>query len=141
MADAARWLFLAGASPFLVLGIAHALATPLAPTDRKGLSPRDPAVAEALRGTTPLLTRRTDLWRLWVGFNLSHSLGAVAFAAFVLAIGLTPGGFAALSAVCVPLSALVAAAYLGVGIRYWFRTPIVGCAVSLTCFLAAWLLR
>lgn len=139
-ADLARYFFLAGASPYLLLGIAHALATPLAPGDRKGLSPRDPQLAESMRATTPRLTRRTDIWLAWVGFNLSHSLGAVAFAAFVLAVGLTPGAFASASSVCVPLAAVVSAAYLVLGIRYWFRTPIIGCALSFACFLAAWVL-
>jgi hypothetical protein len=141
MADAARWLFAAGAMPFLVLGTLHALATPLATTDRKGLSPRDPAVGESMRGTTILMTRRTDLWLAWVGFNFSHSLGAVGFAAFVLAIAFTPGAFAAASAVCVPLATLVAAGYLALAIRYWFRTPIAGCALAVACFVASWLLK
>jgi hypothetical protein len=141
MTDLARYLFVAGAAPFLVLGADHVLATPLAPGDRKGLSPRDPAVADAMRATTPLLTRRIDVWMGWVGFNLSHSLGAIAFGSFVTAIGLTPGAFAVLSFVCVPLAALVAAAYLALGLRYWFRTPIAGCALSLACFLASWVVR
>ena len=140
MTDAARYLFMGGAAPFLLLGIAHALATPLAPGDRKGLSPRDPALAAAMQGTTPRLTRRTDLWLTWVGFNLSHSLGAVAFAGFVLAVGLTPGGFAVMAPVCVPLATIVSAAYVALGLLYWFRTPIVGCALSLACFVAAWAL-
>jgi hypothetical protein len=140
MSEASRYCFLAGAIPFLLLGVAHALATPLAPGDRKGLSPRDPHLAESMRATTPRLTSRTDLWLAWVGFNLSHSLGAVAFAAFVLAVGLVPGAYAASSSVCVPLATIVAAAYLALGILYWFRTPIAGCALSLACFVAAWIL-
>lgn len=41
MADLSRYLFLLGALPFIVLGTAHALATPLTPDENKGLSPRD----------------------------------------------------------------------------------------------------
>ena len=140
MSGLARFAYLAGAVPFLVLGVAHALATPLAPGDRKGLSPRDPSLPDAMRASALRLTSRTDMWLAWVGFNLSHSLGAVAFGAFVLAVGLTPGAFDALSVVCAPLAALVAASYLVIGLRCWFRTPIAGCAVSLACFLTAWVL-
>ena len=43
--EVARILFLAGAAPFLLLGVAHALNTPLRPGDRKGLSPRDQSLA------------------------------------------------------------------------------------------------
>ena len=140
MTDLGRYCFLAGAMPFLFLGIAHALATPLETGDRKGLSPRDPQLADAMKATWPLLTRRTDIWLAWVGFNLSHSLGAVAFGAFVVAVGLSPGAFAVAHSVCVPLATLVTAAYLGLGVRYWFRTPIIGLALSLACFVAAWAL-
>jgi hypothetical protein len=140
MSHVARYLYLAGAVPFLVLGPLHVLATPLAPGDRKGLSPADPALAEAMRASRPLITRRTDLWACWVGFNLSHGLGVIALAAFVLATGITPAGFAAVSRVCVPLAVLASVAYLAISARYWFRTPTVGCALALACFVAAWVL-
>jgi hypothetical protein len=79
MRELSRYIFLAGAVPFVVLGVAHALATPCTPAQRKGLSPRTPAVRDAMTHDTLLLTRRTTMWLAWVGFNLSHSLGAVLF--------------------------------------------------------------
>jgi hypothetical protein len=86
-------LFLAGSVPFVLLGIAHALATPQSPSDRRGLSPHDPSLTEAMSRATVRLTRRTDLWRAWVGFNLSHSLGAVAFGIVVLLVGRSDASF------------------------------------------------
>jgi hypothetical protein len=136
-----RYLFLAGALPFVVLGLAHARATPLATTDRKGLSPADQALAEAMTRGRVLLTGRTDLWRCWVGFNLSHSLGAVAFGAFVLAVGRSAESYAAQAAVCGPLAILVSGAFLAIGVRCWFRTPIVGCAIAFACFALSWVAR
>lgn len=135
-----RVFFLAGAMPYLVLGAAHALATPLTPESRKGLAPRDPALVSAMRNAVVLLTSRTDVWRAWIGFNLSHSLGAVVFGAFVLLIGRSDAAFAADSAFALPLVTLVAAVYLIIGIRYWFRTPITGIAISLACFALSWAL-
>jgi hypothetical protein len=139
--ELSRYLFLAGAAPFVVLGLLHARATPLATTDRKGLSPADPALADAMAHGRMLLTKRTDLWRAWVGFNLSHSLGAVAFGAFVLAVGRSAESFAAQAAVCGPLAVAVSGAFLAIGVRYWFRTPIAGCAVAFACFALSWVLR
>ena len=141
MNELSRYLFLAGAAPFLVLGLAHALATPLATTDRKGLSPSDPALAEAMARGRALLTNRTDLWRCWVGFNLSHSLGAVAFGAFVLVVGRSAPSYAAQAAFCGPLAVAVSGAFLALGLRYWFRTPIVGCAFAFACFALSWGVR
>lgn len=138
MSELSRYFFLAGAVPFLVLGIAHAALTPLAPTDQKGLSPSDPELPSAMARSRVRLTKRTDMWRAWVGFNLSHSLGATAFGAFVLVIGMDSVVFAQHAAVGVPLSLLVSASYLCLAIKYWFRTPIIACALSFGCFVTSW---
>jgi hypothetical protein len=137
-AELARYLFLAGAAPFLVLGTAHALQTPLGPSDRKGLSPRDPLLAESMTRTHLLLTRRTDLWRAWVGFNFSHSLGVVLFGVLVVLIGRSPASFAAQRTVFVPCAVAVSALYTLLAAKYWFRTPLVGCTLALVLFLGAW---
>src|SRR5687767_13603805 len=116
VSDLSRLLFLAGAMPFVVLGLAHALATPRTPAQAKGLSPRDPALREAMAQDTVLLTRRTNMWLAWVGFNLSHSLGAVLFGAVVVLIGRSQATFEAQGALFLPLAVLVSGAYLVLGI-------------------------
>jgi hypothetical protein len=136
--EVSRYLFLAGALPFIVLGLAHVAATPRTPAEAKGLSPRDPALRDAMARDTLLLTRRTTLWLTWVGFNLSHSLGALLFGVVTLLIGRTLASFEAQAATFLPLNVAVSAAYLVLGVRYWFRTPIVGISVSSACFLASW---
>jgi hypothetical protein len=138
MYEFARWAFLLGALPFLVLGLAHLKHTPLRASDRKGLSPRDPALAEAMTRSSPMLTSATDIWRAWVGFNISHSAGAIVFALFVLTIGRSAGSFAGQAMLVLPLSVAVAASYLWMAVRYWFRIPVIGVAASLGCFLASW---
>ena len=141
MTELSRYLFLAGGLPFVVLGLLHARATPLATTDRKGLSPADPTLAEAMARGRVLLTKHVDVWSGWVGFNLSHSLGAVAFGAFVLVVGRSAGSFAAQAAFCGPLAVAVSGAFLAIGLRYWFRTPIAGCAIAFACFALSWVVR
>lgn len=140
MLELSRHLFLAGALPFIVLGLAHAAATPRTPDRAKGLSPRDPALREAMARASVLLTRRTTLWLAWVGFNLSHSLGAVLFGSVIALIGRSPVSFQAQGSVFLPLAVLVSGTYLGLALRYWFRTPIIGIALSNVCFLASWVL-
>lgn len=68
-------LIVAGALIFGLLGTVH-----LAYTFFTGLfSPRDAATEASMKLTHPRLTRRTTLWKAWVGFNASHSLGAILF--------------------------------------------------------------
>jgi hypothetical protein len=138
MLELSRYFFVAGALPFLVLGVAHAVLTPLAVTDRKGLSPSDAPLSSAMAKTPLLITKRTDMWLCWVGFNLSHSLGLVLLAAFVLVLGRSGVSFAQQARVCVPLAAIVSASYVCLAVKYWFRIPLIGCALSAGCFVASW---
>jgi hypothetical protein len=135
VAETSRYLFLLGALPFVVLGILHAVKTPLTPDQRKGLSPRDQAYARSMTEQTLLLTRRTTLWLAWVGFNLSHSLGAVVFGVAMLLVARSSAAFEANRAVFVPLAMVVSGTYLAIGLRCWFRTPIIGILISTLCFV------
>jgi hypothetical protein len=138
MAELSRYLFLAGSLPYLLLGTAHALATPLRPADRRGLAPADPRLSETMARTPLRMTRRTDMWRAWIGFNFSHGLGLVVLGALILLIGRSEVAFRAQASLFVPFALLASCAYLLLATKYWFRTPIIGCALSLALFLGAW---
>ena len=140
MAEFSRYIFLVGALPFVFLGVVHALATPLTLAESKGLSPRDPALRETMSKETVVLTRRTNMWLAWVGFNLSHSLGLVLFGGVVLLIGRSPASFQAQASFFVPLAVVVSGLYLVLGFLYWFRTPMIGIALSAVCFATSWAL-
>ena len=137
MLELSRYLFLAGSLPLVVLGLAHAAATPHTPARAKGLSPRDPALRDAMLHDSVLLTRRTNMWLAWVGFNLSHSLGAVLFGVVVILVGRTETTYRVEAPLFLPLAILVSGIYLVLAIRYWFRTPILGITLSSACFCAS----
>ena len=137
MLELSRYLFLIGALPFIVFGLLHAAATPQTPAHAKGLSPRDPTVRDAMAHDTILLTGRTTVWLAWVGFNLSHSLGLLLVGVVVVLIGRTSASFQAQAAVFLPLAILVSATYVVLGVRYWFRTPIIGISLASVCFLVS----
>jgi hypothetical protein len=140
MLELSRYLFLAGALPFLVLGIAHVFATPLGVGQARGLSPSDADLEGAMSRSGLRLTRRTDVWRCWIGFNLSHGFGVVFFALTVLLVGRSPETFRAQAPVFAPLAVAMSSALLVLGLRYWFRTPIIGCAMGVALFVSSWML-
>jgi hypothetical protein len=43
------------------------------------LTPRDPALQISMSQISPVITKETTMWRCWVGFNVSHSLGLILF--------------------------------------------------------------
>jgi len=72
-----------------------------------------------------------------VGFNFSHSLGLLLFAALAIGAGAgvetIPGGI-------MPALILIGGVYLVLALLYWFRTPAIGVAIGTGCLLAAWVL-
>lgn len=140
MQDLSRYLFLAGALPYVLLGAAHAFATPRRLDESRGLSPFDPQLAKLMSQTHIRLTRRTDMWLAWVGFNYSHSLGLVILGGLVLLVGRSEASFLVGAPVFLPFALVASAVYVLLAINYWFRTPILGCSLSCVLFMCSWIL-
>ena len=92
----------ASAGIILILGLVHLLYTFHGPN----LYPRDPNLTATMMTVSPVITRETTIWRVWLGLNASLSLGLILFGAlygylatlqsavlfrstFLLALGLT----------------------------------------------------
>lgn len=122
-----------GAGIFGALGTLHLAYTFFTPK----FDPRDLAVAEAMKGTSPRITRATTMWNCWIGFNASHSLGAMAFAAVYLLIALRHPQLLSESPAFAVLALVNALAYLALAFKYWFRIPLTGIAIATACFAIA----
>src|SRR5258706_4052977 len=131
--DAARMLILAGAAILGVLG-----SLPLAYTcfgDK--LLPRDAAVIDAMKATTLVITRQTTVWEAWIGFNASHSLGAILFAAVYILLAAQHWQVLARSPALLLVGVATTLSYLWLPQAYWFRGPFTGIAIAAACFIAA----
>ena len=136
-----RYLFLAGGVVLVLFGVAHAALTPWRAGQALGLSPADPQLETHMAQTHIRLTRRTNVWRAWVGFNYSHSLGLIVLGSLVLVVGRSASSFAANADVFAPFAFFASAVYLLLATKYWFRTPILGSALCCLLFLSSWLLQ
>jgi hypothetical protein len=132
--------FIIGGSLFAILGVVHAVYT-LADLSRpRRLVPDDPAVIAAMSSSgLRLAGGGTTMWRAWVGFNFSHSLGLAMFGVACVAVGLS------LQSLVLPKAALLVPVAIGftyflLAIRYWFRAPAIGVAAGTLCFAIGWLL-
>jgi len=133
------WLYSLGGAIFVVLGALHGAFTLADLARPRRLVPSDPGLKAAMRASgVRLAGNGTTMWHAWVGFNLSHSLGAIVFGLGVVASGLPSPGASAIEAW---LPAAIGAAYLGIGLGCWFKAPNVGIAVACACFAAGALLR
>jgi len=123
-----------------LLGALHAVYTLLDIRDPRRIVPDDPAVITAMQASKIRLTRgESTVWQGWIGFNLSHSLGALMFSAACFIVAAALRRFAFSPWVLLALTA-VSAVYLLLAAQYWFRIPILGTAVATACLGAAWLI-
>jgi|SRR5579863_540659 len=131
-------LLILGGVIFGALGGIHAMYTLLDLRDPRWLVPADPAVVKAMANSAVRLSGGgTNMWRAWIGFNFTHSLGLLLFGALAVWAGFRVGR---LSAVVMPALVLVGGVYLVVAWLYFFRSPVIGVAFGTGCFAAAWLL-
>ena len=122
-----------------VLGALHAIYTLQDLRKPRRLVPADPSVAQAMANSALRLSRGgTDMWRAWIGFNFSHSLGVLLTAALAVWTGFEintlPIG------IFMPVLVSIGCVYLLIALRYWFRGPVIGVGVATACFAAAWVL-
>lgn len=131
-------LLILGGAVFGILGALHALYTLLDLRDPRRLVPSDPSVIRAMANSTVRLSRGgTDMWRTWIGFNFTHSLGLLLFGALAVAAGVRAN---VLPSGIIPALTLIGCLYLFLAVRYFFRVPAIGVAIGTGCFAAAWVL-
>lgn len=119
------------AAIMLALGVAHLVLTFRGPK----LLPRDPALRQAMERVHPVITTQTTMWRAWIGFNASHSMGAILFGLVYGYLALAHGELLLQS---VPLQAIglaMLAGYALLATPYWFITPQIGIGVALASYV------
>jgi len=131
-------LLILGGTVFGVLGGLHAIYTLLDLRKPRRLVPVDPAVAHAMANSAVRLSGGAmDMWRAWIGFNFTHSLGVLLLAALAIWAGLRirmlPVGIVAALTV-------IGCIYLAIALRYFYRAHAIGVAIGTGCFAAAWVL-
>jgi hypothetical protein len=132
-------LLILGGSVFGMLGTLHAIYTLLDLRDPRRLVPTDSSVAQAMANSALRLSGgRTDMWRAWVGFNFSHSLGVLLIAGLAIWTGLRIRMLPV--SIIMPVLTLIGCVYEILALLYWFRAPAIGVAIGTGCFAAAWIL-
>jgi hypothetical protein len=135
-----HFLLETGGVIFVVLGCIHAIYT-LADIFRpRRLVPEDKSLIEAMRSCDVRVAQGgTTMWKAWLGFNFSHSLGAILFGTLCVLLGaLRQARDAPRLVFFVPI--LIGGIYLFLSLRYWFRIPSFFIAVGTACFVGAWFL-
>ena len=113
------------------LGTGHLVLTWSGPK----LRPRDPALQAAMERSSPGISSQFSMWQAWIGFNLSHSLGAMLFGLVYGYLALRQPAVLSGSVFLLGVGLLTLVAYVAMAWRYWFRNPLLGASVALGCYL------
>lgn len=129
-------LIAASALVILLLGLTHLLFTFRGPA----FLPRDRALKERMEEVAAVISAETTMWKAWVGFNASHSIGAILFGAIYAYLSLLYPAFLSASRFLLVLGLATLCGYLALAGRYWFRKPFRGILLALILYSAALLL-
>ena len=126
-------LVAASATIILLLGLVHLLYT----FHGRKLHPRDAELEARLKEVSPVITRETTMWKAWVGFNASHSFGAILFGTVYGYLAVVHSSFLFQSPFLLLVGLLLLAGYVFLGKRYWFSVPFRGILLATVLYVAA----
>jgi hypothetical protein len=130
---AARILMVLSASILFMLGVVHLVYVFWGTK----LTPRDPVLQISMSQISPVITKETTMWRCWVGFNASHSMGLILFGLVFGFLALAHGQLLFQS----PFLLIVGLAMLGGFVvlckLYFFNVPLTGISISMACYVAS----
>jgi hypothetical protein len=134
-----QYLLIAGGMIFSILGLLHAVFTICDIYRPKYFAPLNPALIDQMALTGVRLARgRMNMWDAWLGFNISHGLGAVIFGLVCVGAGIFARTLA-LPRATLLIPVLVGVIYLLLALRFWFRLPAIGIAIGTGLLFMGWL--
>ncbi len=90
-----------------------------------------------LREVSPVITRQTTMWKAWIGFNASHSYGAILFGLVYGYLALVHGPLLFGSPFLLTVGLLLLGGYVFLAQRYWFSVPFRGIVLATTLYVLA----
>ena len=131
-----KYLWELGSLVITILGTIHLFYTFF--TDK--FSSKNEKLIEEMKASFPILTKQTTIWKAWIGFNASHSSGAIfiGIVNFYLAVKYFPifqtDHFFFL------FNILIVGFYVWLAKKYWFKIPFIGLLVTFICFAVSFIL-
>jgi hypothetical protein len=133
VATLASSLVAASAAIILLLGLVHLLYT----FRGSKLRPRDAGLEAGMKAVSPVISSGTTMWKAWLGFNASHSYGAILFGLVYGYLALAHGSFLFQSPFLLLVGLALLLGYVVLGKVYWFSTPFRGILLASALYVAA----
>jgi hypothetical protein len=137
MSGAGRILLGAAGGLYVLLGVVHAVLVLRDLRVPRTFTPPDPALRLAMQESSVAINPAANLWRAWLGFNISHSVGLLVFGSVLATVAIQRFRLFAGSWPLNAAAIVVAAIYVVLGKVFWFRDPLIGASLGLACVVAA----
>ncbi len=135
-----RLFVLTGAFIFFVLGAYHGALTFRDLWTPRAFTPTNVNVRLAMQASRLALSPSINLWKAWLGFNFSHSLGLLVFGGGLVVMAWGHFPYLAGNRPLQVTAVAVAIAYFALSARFWFWIPTLAIGIGLTCFVSAFVM-
>ena len=126
----AKILLIMGGGIILLLGIAHLYLTFFS----SAFTPKDTQLLKMMNQSTIPLAKGTNLWKAWIGFNGSHSAGAIFFGLINIYLAINYFDIYQSAYLLQFFNIIMLLFLLFLAKNYWFKTPLIGISITLICF-------
>jgi hypothetical protein len=130
---ASKILWILGSATILILGTLHLYFTFF--TEK--LFPCKQTLIDEMMKSHPQLTRSTTMWKSWIGFNSSHSTGAIFFGIINIYLAVTHFDLIISDIFIVTLDLTMVGSYCWLAWKYWFKIPLAGIIATSICYILA----
>ena len=129
---------------FMGAGGGHALLTLVDTVRPTWFTPIDDSVRPVMQAPasgsgacSPVTEDKPSIWTFWLGFNVSHGLGAFTFGLLCVLIGSYDFELVERIDAFQLVTIAVSAAYFAIALRYWFWVVRILTGVATVCFTVA----
>ena len=126
-------LMVASAAIPFAIGALHFVYTFAGPK----LTPRDPALQASMREVSPVITRETTMWRCWIGFNATHSMGLMLFGLIYGFLAVAHGDLLFDSMYLLALGLLTLGGFVALAKAYFFSIPFTCLSIASVCYVVS----
>ena len=83
---------------------------------------------------SPVISRETTMWKTWIGFNATHSLGLILFGLVYGYLALLRPEWLLGSIFLLAVGGVLIAAYTFISMRYFFSVPFSSLVLALVLY-------
>lgn len=132
----AKYLWELGSVIIFILGTIHLLYTFFT---NKFSSKNENLISE-MKTSYPILTKETTIWKAWIGFNASHSSGAIFIGIINFYLSVSYFTWLQTDHFYLIFNILTIGFYLWLAKKYWFKIPFIGVSITFICFTLSYII-